>query len=197
MVERLGVEKCSVRLLEEDGFQAIRWGSSMTCPDLQNIPDAPMPEGLEVRPVKPEHYRQIWDAMQEAFHDHWGYVQPTENDYARWQQNSEFQPDLWQVAWEGDQVAGMVLNYISHDPANAAEPSRAWTENISVRRPWRRRGLARALLARSMRMFREMGYTKTSLGVDLNNPNSARQLYESMGYQLIRVLIIYRKPIDL
>jgi GNAT superfamily N-acetyltransferase len=186
----------TARLLEEDGFQAVRWGSTMTCPNLQNIPDALMPEGLEVRPARPEHYRQIWDAMLKAFSDHWGYAQPSEEDYVGWQQDAHFQPALWQVAWEGDQVAGMVLNYISRDPG-AAGSSRAWTEDICVRRPWRRHGLARALLARSMRMFREMGYQQTWLGVDLNNLHGARQLYESMGYQIVSVLSIYRKPVDL
>ena len=189
-------------LLEEDGFQAVRWGSKMTCTDLQNIPAAPMPEGLEVRPVKAEHYRQVWEAELEAFQDHWGYVQPSEEDYVTWLHSSQFQPDLWQVAWEKDwptplAVAGMVLNYITHDHAKAAEPGIAWTEDICVRRPWRRRGLARALLVRSMRMFRQMGYTQTSLGVDLNNLHGARHLYESLGYRLVSVETIYRKPVDL
>jgi ribosomal protein S18 acetylase RimI-like enzyme len=49
----------------------------------------------------------------------------------------------------------------------------------------------------SMRMFRDMGYTQTCLGVDLDNPHGARQLYESMGYRLVSVLNIYRKPVDL
>ena len=184
------------RVLEEEGFQAVRWGSMMTCANLQNIPDAPIPVGLEVRPVKPEHYRQVWDALLDAFHDDPGYTQPSEDDYATWQQSSQFQPGLWQVAWEGDQVTGMVLNYITHNAAGD-EPGLAWTEDISVRPPWRRRGLARALLARSMRMFREMGFNRTSLGVDLHNPHGARQLYESMGYQLVSTLTIYHKPVDL
>lgn len=66
-----------------------------------------------------------------------------------------------------------------------------------MRRPWRRRGLARALLARSMRMFRELGFSATSLGVDLNNADGARQFYESMGYRLVSVLNIYEKPVVL
>ncbi len=190
------------RLLEEDGFQAFRRGSEMTCSNLQAVPDVPVPEGFEVRPVKPEHYRQIWDALLDAFRDYWGYEQPAENyvtteeDYLRWQQGPKFQPGLWQVAWEGDQVIGMVLNYITHNPANPEEPSRAWTEDICVRRPWRRRGLARALLARSMRMFCAMGYTKASLGVELNNFHGAPQFYETMGYQLASLFTIYRKPCE-
>ena len=183
------------RLLEADNFQAIRWGSKMTCSDLQNTPDLPMPAGLEVCAVKPEHYRQIWDALLDAFHDDPGYSQPSEDDYAAWQQSSQFQPDLWQVAWDGNQVAGMVLNYIARDSAGE-EPDTAWTEDICVRRPWRRRGLARALLARSMRMFRQAGFTQTSLGADFNSREGAHQLYASMGYQVISTQTTYHKPVD-
>jgi ribosomal protein S18 acetylase RimI-like enzyme len=90
----------------------------------------------------------------------------------------------------------MVLNYVTCTPVVPSEPGTAWTEDICVRRPWRRRGLARALLARSMRMFREMGYNQTSLGVDLENPLEAARLYESMGYQNVCTFTDYRKPVD-
>jgi ribosomal protein S18 acetylase RimI-like enzyme len=161
-----------------------------------------MPVGLEVQPAKPEHYRQVWEALLDAFRDDAGCSQPTEDDYARWQQSSQFQPNLWQIAWDPDfangegAVAGMALNCITRETGED-EPGTAWTMDIGVRPAWRRRGLARALLARSMRMFHNMGFSQTSLGVDLNNPHGARQLYESMGYRLISVLIMYRKPVDL
>jgi ribosomal protein S18 acetylase RimI-like enzyme len=184
------------RVLEEDGFQVVRWSALMTCADLQNVPDVPMPAGLEVRPVTAQHARPIWDALLDAFHDHPGYSEPSEDDYATWRQNSQFQPELWQVAWEGDQIAGMVLNYVTRNSAGD-EPGTAWTEDVCVRRPWRQRGLARALLARSMSMFRELGFIRTSLGVDLNNLQGANRLYESMGYRRVRLFTAYRKPVDL
>jgi ribosomal protein S18 acetylase RimI-like enzyme len=185
-----------IRLLEEDGFQAVRWACKMTCFDLQYVPDVPMPEGLVVRPVRREQYHQHWDAMLDAFRDLWSFVQPSEEEYDQWLQSSQVQPELWQVAWEGDQIVGMVLNYITHDPENPDEPRTAWTEDICVRRPWRRRGVARALLARSMVMFRTMGFTQTSLGVDLDNLHGANNLYESMGYRPVRAFTIYRKPVE-
>lgn len=183
------------RLLEEDGFTAYRWTCRMTCSDLHLIPDLPMPVGLEVRRVAPDHYRPIWDALCDAFQDDPGYAPPSEDDYVAWQQSSQFQPDLWQVAWDGSQVAGMVLNYIARD-SDGDEPATAWTEDICVRRPWRQRGLARALLARSMRMFHQMGFSQTCLGADFNNREGAHQLYASMGYQVISTQTSYRKPVD-
>lgn len=71
-------------MLRNDGYQAVRHFNLMVQPSLGDIPDFPLRPGLEVRPVKPEHYRAIWDADVEAFLDHWGYAPPTEDDYYRW-----------------------------------------------------------------------------------------------------------------
>ncbi len=185
------------QLLEGDGFRAVRWFAMMTCSRLKDVPDYPLPAGLEVRPAEPGHYCRVWGAMLDGFRDDPGYSEPTEEDYTGWQHSSQFQPGLWQVAWDGDQVAGIVLNYVTHDLGDPAHPALAWTEDICVGVPWRRRGLARALLARSMRMFYNKGFTQTSLGVDLDNAQHAPTLYESMGYQVVRQGARYHKPFDL
>ena len=62
-----------------------------------------------MRAALPEHYRAIWEAGAEAFQDHWGYVQPTEEEYQGWLNNTSFfQSHLWQGAWDvaSDPVAG-------------------------------------------------------------------------------------------
>ncbi|MBM3143847.1 MAG: GNAT family N-acetyltransferase [Chloroflexi bacterium] len=184
-------------LLKANGYEAVRWGYEMLRRMIAPLPEAPMPAGLEVRPVMEDHYRLIWDAQNEAFRDHWGHVQTTEEDYQRWLSNPvTFDPTLWKVAWEGDQVAGMVLNFFSEDENQEYQRHRGYTENISVRRPWRRRGLARSLLVQSIKMFREMGMEETALGVDSNNPNQALDLYSSVGYQIYKKATLYRKPLE-
>jgi mycothiol synthase len=59
-------------LLQEMGYEGVRYGYSMVRPNLEDLPDLPLPAGLEVRPVRPEHVDLIWAAAQEAFRDHWG-----------------------------------------------------------------------------------------------------------------------------
>ena len=54
---------------------------------------------------------------------------------------------------------------------------------VSVRRPWRKRGLARALLAESFRALRERGIHDACLGVNADNPSGAVALYESVGFE--------------
>jgi mycothiol synthase len=180
-------------LLRRMGYEEIRWGYEMKRSIDDPLPEAPMPAGLEVRPAIEAHYRPIFEAANEAFRDHWGHIESTEENYQRWMTDPHFDPSLWKVAWEGDQVAGMVLNFVNHKENEEYGRKRGWTDPICVRRPWRRRGLARALLVQSVLMFREMGFDDTALGVDTQNRNHALNLYQGVGYQVVRKHTTWRK----
>ena len=182
-------------IIAREGYEGVRYGFEMVRPNLDNIPGAPMPEGLEIRPVQPEHYRAIWEAEVEAFRDHWGMEETQEGDYERWLQQTPFEPELWKVGWDGDQVAGMVRNFVNREFNDRHNRKRAYTEYISTRRPWRRRGLARALIAESLRMQKEMGFEESALSVDAENPSGALELYKSMGFEVIRRNTSYRKEL--
>jgi mycothiol synthase len=182
-------------LLLHAGYEPIRYGYMMVRPDLENIPDLPLPEGLEVRPVQPEHYMKIWYAAEEAFRDHWGQTEWQDEWFNSWKESPTFQPHLWQIAWDGDQVAGAVQNFINYQENEEYGRQRGYTENIFVRRPWRRQGLAKALIARSFHVHRAQGMTEAALGVDAENPNGALQLYESMGFRVVKTYITVRKPL--
>ena len=184
-----------IEMIETLDFEPIRYEFEMSRPCSQPVEVTPLPEGIEVRQPTPEQYRQVWEAESEAFRDHWGYTEPTEENYQWWLNFPFFDEkrELWRVAWEGEEVVGMVLNFIDHPENEQAGRKRGYTEFISVRRPWRRKGVARALLTRSIKMFQEMGMEETSLGVDAKNPNGALQLYESVGYHEYERTTIYRR----
>jgi mycothiol synthase len=170
-------------LFTKFGYEPVRHYIEMSRPNDVLLPNAPMPVGLEVRPVAPEQYRAVWDAKEEARQDHWGYAPATDADFERWTETRTFAPHLWKVAWDGDQVAGMVLNRLDVEENAQYGRKRGYTKDIFVRRPWRRRGLARSLLVQSIEMFKVMGMEETALGVDTQNPSGALRLYESVGYQ--------------
>jgi len=183
-------------LLAGEGYSAVRYHFEMVRPDLEGVPDLPLPEGLEVRPVGPDHLLLIRDAALEAFRDHWGETESEGEWFEEWQEAPTFSPELWQVAWDGDQVAGMVLNFVDQAENREYRRQRGYTEGISVGRPWRRRGLARALIARSFRLLRELGMEEAALGVDAENPNGALRLYESLGFRTVKRHTTYRKPLN-
>lgn len=183
------------RLLEAEGYTPVRYGYHMETPDLDHIPDVPLPAGIAIRPARPEHYRAVWEASVEALRDHWGATESAEGDFAHFLQHPMTQPELWVVAWDGEEVAGSILNFINHAANTRSGRRLGYTEGISVRRPWRRRGLARAMLARSMALHKAHGMTQAALGVDTENPSGALRLYESMGYVVQGRETVYRKPL--
>ena len=184
------------RLLASEGFEVVRWFFEMLRPNLDDIADMPMPDGLEVRPVVPEHHRRIWAADIEAFRDHWGASEESEEAFERFFGPALFQPELWRVAWDGDEVAGVVMNRVLTTFNEQTGERRGLLAGVSVRRPWRRRGLARALVAESLRAFREAGMTSAVLGVDADNPTGALGVYSDNGFVVHQRGMNYRRPID-
>jgi GNAT superfamily N-acetyltransferase len=186
----------STALLEKEGYSPERYFFEMVRPIDLPLPEAPLPDGLDIRPFHQSHNRAVFEAADEAFSDHWGYSESTEEDYRRFTDDPSRKPHLWKIAWDGDQVAGMVRNVIFEEENIQYNRKRGWTEDICVRRPWRRQGLATSLIVQSIHMFREMGYDDTALGVDTKNPSGALGLYEKLGYEKSKTWIAYRKAWD-
>lgn len=180
-------------LMAEFGFEPIRWFFLMRRDLAEPIPSAALPAGLELRPVRPEHHRAIFDAEVEAFLDHWGHREKTDNDFELTHKTEELDTSLWVVAWDGDEIAGVVQNWIWPTENAQLGVERGWLEHISVRRPWRRRGLARAITAESLRRLRDRGLTDAMLGVDADNPNGALGLYEGLGFTVDQRSTAYRR----
>ena len=183
-------------LLMGAGFKPVRHFFLMRRPSLDDVPDAPLPAGLEVRPVLEDQRRAIITAEFEAFRDHWGAREVTEDRIQTTLNMAELDTDLWVVAWEGDQIAGVVENWIWADENQKLGFKRGWLERISVRRPWRRRGLARALTAMSLVRLREAGMEEGMLGVDSENPNGALGLYEGLGFEVHSRAAAYHRALD-
>ncbi len=196
-VEIRDSEQGMAELLLGERYAVVRRWYQMTRPLDGEIPDPPLPAGLEVRPVTPDHLPEIWAADVEAFRDHWGYAEPVEGAYEEWLADPIWmQTHLWQIAWDGDQVVGQVRSFIN--PQENAEQGRlrGYTECISVRRPWRRRGLAASLIMRSLRILQEQGMTEAALGVDTENTSGALRLYERCGFRSVLSGALYRKPFE-
>ena len=182
--------------LEEHGFTPLRYFFEMLRDLREPIEDSPLPEGIEVRPVPPEDYRKVFDAANEALKDHWGAREWTDVDYDQFLNDPTFTPDLWIIGYDGDEVAGNVVNWINE--AENKEFQRKWgyTEIISVRRPYRGKGLAKALVTRSMVRLRDLGMEHANLGVDSENPSGAMGLYTGLGYKPIKTWTVLHKDLE-
>lgn len=163
------------RLLEGEGYTLVRHFWRMQI-DMDKAPPEPeWPGEIAVRRFIPgQDERAVFDAIEEAFEDHWGHI-PWR--FETWRQvmteREDFDPSLWFLAVDGDQIAGGLLCY------NYA--NEGWVDVLGVRRAWRRRGLGLALLHHAFRTLYRREQRRVTLGVDSQNTTGATRLYERAG----------------
>ncbi len=175
---------------ESRGYELIRHSYRMHI-DLAGVSEQPVwPDGLSVRPFRPGDEERFYEAHQEAFEDHWGHeVKTPYDEWAHWfLQPPMFDPELWFVAEEGGEAAGVVIDYVREEIGKIG-----WVQILGVRRPWRRRGLGRALLLQAFDAFRARGLERAGLGVDASSVTGATRLYESVGMTISYRFDIYEK----
>ena len=187
--------------LDRSGYGAARRFHNMLY-TLGDPPDIALPEGFEIRPVgdgpmRVARMHAVWEAQREMNAGLFENVAEDwlEEKYPAWLANPENDPRYWQLAWVGDALAGMVLARIDEKENAARGRQHGYTEHIYVRAPWRGRGLASALIARSLQVLKAQGITQAELGVDSENESAAYRLYQRLGYQTYSVDSWFRKPL--
>jgi len=167
----------------------------MVRPNLDDIPDVPLPAGLEVRPALPEHFPAIWFAVEEAYVPEGGPA-PTGVIPEDFKNDPNFQPELWQVAWDirTNRVAGSVMTYVSQAENEQLGIRRGYTEGISTTPAWQRQGVAQALISLSLKVQRDLGLQESAMVVNVAKPNNYR-LYVSCGFQEVKRDSVYQKSI--
>jgi mycothiol synthase len=186
-------------LLLKEGYGETRWFFDMRRDDLDQVDVPPMPEGLEVRLVGTDRDSlwKLFSADAEAFQDHWGGFNFNEAVYDELVGDPNFNPALYVVAWDGDEIAGAVINALPLNENKTLGRRRGWLESVFVRRPWRRRGLAAALVARSLVVLRDVGMDHAMLGVDADNPTGALGVYKRAGFKVVKRSAAFRKPMEM
>lgn len=147
------------------------------------------PEGVEFRPfVKDEHAIAVWQAQNESFRDHWGSHDVTFEEFCHSRfDDPEYDPTLWAIAWDADQVAGISINRL--------RMGIGWIRSLGVRQPWRKKGLGLALLQYSFGEFYKRGKPTIGLGVDASNPTGATRLYQRAGMYVASEFVTFEKEL--
>jgi mycothiol synthase len=184
-------------LLEDVGMQLIRHSFRMLIEMDEMPPETDWPEGIHMRIYNPdEDAAAVYQADVDAFRDHFGFIeQPFEKGFEHFMhhmtQEGTYDPSLWFLAMDGDEIAGICLcrkwGYEGKDIG--------YVSSLGVRRPWRRRGIGLALLQHSFREFYRHGKRKVSLGVDAENLTGALRLYEKAGMHIHRQFDLYEKEL--
>lgn len=169
-------------------FAHVRSNWLMEIKMLQAPPEPVWPDGLELRPYRPELLRAVFEADDEAFQDHWGHTTPDFEMWQHWTVKREgFDPTLWFLLFDGPEIAGYALCLYEH-----GEP---WVGELGVRRPWRRRGLGLAFLQQAFGEFYRRGERRVVLNVDSQNLMGATRLYTRAGMSAFEQTDIYEREL--
>jgi mycothiol synthase len=183
-------------LLRAHGWTPEGRGHEMRRSTLDDIPEVPLPDGFDVRAViGGAAERRVWDAASDAFRDERDEGEWSEEDWARHQADPHRDPTLSAIAFDGDDVAAGVHGRIDPDENASLGVLQGYIAGVWTRTPYRRRGLARALLSRVLVLLRERGMTSAYLGVDGLNPNQAMNLYEGLGFAIHASATDWTKPL--
>jgi mycothiol synthase len=184
-------------LLEEHDFRLVRHFLTMAIDMDQPPPQPAWPENITLRTmVVDQDEEALYRTTDEAFRDHWGHVErPFEEGFERmmhWLKNREdFDPSLCFLAVDGREIAGVSLCR----PKTTEFSDMGWVDTLGVRRLWRRRGLALALLQHTFGEFYRRGPRRAGLGVDATSLTGATRLYEKAGMRPIRQYDSYEKEL--
>lgn len=175
-------EASRIAAYEDEGYVIVRYFVDMTRSLLDPIPTIEVPAEVTLRPWDDIWIQSTHLAHREAFADHWGSVPPSLDEFTHWVEAPNFRPDLSYLAVVDDAVVAYSLNGVYPEDFDHRGKREGWIDTLGTRRAWRKRGLASALIAESMRAFAADGLDHASLGVDAASPTGAFGLYESLGF---------------
>jgi ribosomal protein S18 acetylase RimI-like enzyme len=137
------------------------------------VADAPLPEGLSLRPFDIETARECRDLMNRVYAE--GFGDPREFDeWWLWvTTDADYSADLMFVAVSGDAVIGFCHCWTG-----------AFIKDLVVDRAFRGRGIAGALLTMALVACRERGAPFVDLKTDVDNA-AAQLLYRKLGFEIV------------
>jgi mycothiol synthase len=168
-------------IAEARGYSLWRSSYAMEI-DLGSTPQARLPDGIVVRSYEEGDTDVLRASLNEAFADDpfWTGVSPS-NFRAFYLGARGFDPALWLLAWDGDELAGFALAYSER----GGDDTLGWVGTLGVRPAWRRRGLGEALLLSAFSALHGRGLARVGLGVDTQNATGALRLYERAGMRAV------------
>jgi len=181
----LGTDTFAHELLQDRGYRDVRHFYEMAI-ELTARPEIP---AVEIAALQPGDEESFHDALDAAFQDHWEHhSRPFAEWWERHSSNPNFDPSLWFLIRSDGEIAAVARNEANRNGGG-------YVGALGVRREFRGRGYAKALLYRTFAEFWDRSMPRVTLGVDAANPTGATHLYEAVGMHVESENIVYEKSL--
>jgi mycothiol synthase len=180
------VQPDRMRLLQRSGYRR-----AFTMVEMEHngslVQPRQLPDGISVRSATVADARSLVALTARVWAGRPYFTLPAEDRLRDWLSRSQLA--LFQVATVADRVVGFV--------AAGRTPARVEIEDVQVDPDFQRRGLATAMLTRTLSTLARQGIGPIRLHTEGHDPTGARSLYERLGFQVVREHGRYRKPLSL
>ena len=189
-------EKWRQQLLESRGFQSADYFFEMTKPVDEFYLSFDIPEAITLKPA---------DTLQKEFEmlrfesvsieEIRGYRVLTDEMISAIRSQDTYNPFLWKIAWDGDDVVGIATNYVDLKENRLLGRKRGYIEKITCHPDYEKGSIARVLFSESIKMFREMGMHEIAFDVDIINEKEELELAESFGFKAKKYIVGMHKNV--
>ena len=192
-------EACA--LLESEGYSPGRYFWRMVI-EMEAPPPSPVwPEGVRCRRFRPGEETAVHEVVMSGFGDNYGHQWSPFDEWRGVMMESEsFNPDLWFLAVADAAASGPQPDGGREGGASTIvgvvlcpDYEEGWVRQVAVKRDWRGRGIALALLHEAFGELYRRGKRTVGLVVDSYNRTGARSVYERAGMHEERTHIAYEK----
>lgn len=147
----------------------------------------PPSAGIEIKPFQPGMEEAVYRAYRESFQDTNRFYETSFEEWIEGKSGVHYERNLWFTAWQGNELAGFIIskNFKDH----------VYVDLLGVRRAWRNKGAASALLQHVFRETYELGIRNIRLSVDASSLTGANRLYEQLGMRAAFQQALYQKEL--
>jgi mycothiol synthase len=185
--------------LESLGYRGIRYFYQMGVTFQEAPTPQSLPEGFTLKTFDyPTELEALAVAQNEMWLDHYGYIsRPVTEAIEMWktiiENDPRFDPTMWYIAT--DNATGEIAGLVLCDPEYATNADQGFISIVGVRRAYRKKGLAQAMMSQAFAEFWRRGQKTVCLGVDAQSPTGATRLYERAGMSVLQRYIRLEKPL--
>jgi mycothiol synthase len=185
----------ALALFAAAGYRQARWFQFMIRDLTGAVPDGQLPEGTRFAGYAADLSETARRVRDEAFRDHWGSTATTAESWQHFVGHERFRPASSFLAYLGDKPAGVIIAHEYDAFRQATGRRECYIATVGVTKAARGRGIASALIRRSLAAAQADGCNVATLYVDADSPTGALTLYEHMGFTKHRTSVTLIKDL--
>lgn len=179
------------------GFELSHIGYTMIHDELDSLPTPSDIANIRLEDWSPERDVDFWITLNEAFSTESTFKSLTWDEWLRLYHDKRIDQNLWCLAIDekSRDGVGLVIAEIDREANRDSNRQDGWAVDLGVIKPWRNRGIGRALLLNAMHKLRDAGMTAVKMGIDSYDTANATRLYKSVGFEVMHGSHTYLKTL--